>query len=143
MEKNIKNNINNKYAAGRGDTMEIVERRYKILKILCRRKQEKIGNLAHELGVSERTIRRDIDALSLEEPIFTERGRYGSGVYLMNHFSMMRMYMSEQELCVLRKLCDMAEKREECVLTDNELNLLEDIVIDYTRPSKKGNKKLI
>ncbi len=55
------------------------ERRVEIMKKLCRRRKDTIGNLAHELGVSERTVRRDLEALSLSEPIYTQSGRYGGG----------------------------------------------------------------
>ena len=43
---------------------ETAERRSEIMKILCRRRSETVKNLAFELGVSERTIRRDIEILS-------------------------------------------------------------------------------
>jgi len=43
-------------------------------------------NLAFEFGVSERTIRRDIDALSLVAPIYTQAGRYGGGVYILSDY---------------------------------------------------------
>ena len=62
--------------------MGCAERRQEILKILCRRRHETVANLAFELCVSERTIRRDIETLSLSEPIYTQTGRYGGGVYI-------------------------------------------------------------
>ena len=58
------------------------ERRSEIMKLLCRRRSETIRNLAFEFEVSERTIRRDIEILSLNEPIYTQVGRYGGGVYV-------------------------------------------------------------
>ena len=61
--------------------MGTAERRIEILKILSKRRSEKTKKLAEELGVSERTIRRDILVLSLTEPIYTRAGRYG-GVWL-------------------------------------------------------------
>lgn len=56
------------------------ERREAILKVLCQRRQDKIDNLAFEFGVSVRTIKNDIEELSLAYPIETVRGRYGGGV---------------------------------------------------------------
>ena len=56
------------------------ERREAILKVLCQRRQDKIDNLAFEFGVSVRTIKNDIEELSLAHPIETVRGRYGGGV---------------------------------------------------------------
>ena len=45
------------------------ERREAILKVLCQRRQDKIDNLAFEFGVSVRTIKNDIEELSLAYPI--------------------------------------------------------------------------
>ena len=59
------------------------ERREAILKVLCQRRQDKIDNLAFEFGVSVRTIKNDIEELSLAYPIETVRGRYGGGVILL------------------------------------------------------------
>ena len=54
--------------------MGTAERRYEIMKILCRRRYETIRNLASEFGVSMRTVQRDIEALSRTEPIYTQLG---------------------------------------------------------------------
>ena len=35
------------------------ERREAILRVLCQRRQDKIDNLAEEIGVSDRTIKND------------------------------------------------------------------------------------
>lgn len=115
--------------------MGTAERRSAIMKILCRRRHETIQNLAFELGVSERTIRRDIDALSYSEPIYTRTGRYGGGVYVVEGYTIDRMYMSEREIEVLRKLCSTAEQQVLCVLTVNELSLLKKIIQNYTKPT--------
>jgi predicted DNA-binding transcriptional regulator YafY len=56
------------------------ERRMEIIEALCRRRQDTMANLAAEFGVSVRTIKNDIDILSLSYPIETIRGRYGGGV---------------------------------------------------------------
>ncbi len=61
------------------------ERRREIMKLLNRRRYEKIENIAFEFGVSERTVRRDIEILSLNEPIYTQPGRYGGGVYIVKN----------------------------------------------------------
>lgn len=62
--------------------LETADRRKKILKIIRQRGHETIANLAFEFGVSGRTIRRDVEALSLTEPIYTKPGRYMGGVYI-------------------------------------------------------------
>ena len=63
--------------------MGTAERRYEIMKILCRRRYETIRNLASEFGVSMRTVQRDIESLSRTEPIYTQFGKYGGGVYVV------------------------------------------------------------
>ena len=56
--------------------MGAAERRQEIMRVLCRRRHETVKNLSFEFGVSERTILRDIEALSITEPIYTQCGRY-------------------------------------------------------------------
>lgn len=91
--------------------MGTAERRKEIMRILCRRRHETISNLVQGFGVSERTIARDIDALSASEPIYTQAGRYGGGVYVTDNYSMERMYMSEEELSVLHKLLVLSDSK--------------------------------
>lgn len=99
--------------------MGTAERRHEMMKILCRRRYETIGNLASGFGVSMRTVQRDIETLSLTEPIYTKAGRYGGGVYIMDGYSVDRMYMAEEELDVLRKLYT-ATDGIPSLLTDHE-----------------------
>lgn len=110
------------------------ERRAEIMKILCRRRIERISNLALEFGVSERTIRRDLEVLSLSEPIYTQSGRYGGGVYVEKGYSMYRMYMTDSELSVLHKIADITEKHNPCSLSVNEKKILNSIIAQYTKP---------
>jgi len=63
--------------------MKSFERRIELIKVLYRREYETINNLAFEFGVSNRTIRRDIDELSRMIPIYTKPGRYGGGIYII------------------------------------------------------------
>lgn len=56
------------------------ERREAILNVLCKRRQDTIANLTHEFDVSVRTIKYDIEELTLAHPIETIRYRYGGGV---------------------------------------------------------------
>lgn len=106
------------------------ERRCEIMKILCRRRSESIKRLAIELGVSERTVRRDIDVLSMQEPIYTQTGRKG-GVYVDEKYFMNRMYMTEDELNVLHKLAYIADRHD---LDDGERKILHSIISSYTKP---------
>lgn len=90
--------------------MGTAERRYRIMKILCPRRYETIRNLASKFGVSMRTIQRDIETLSRTEPIYTQFGKYGGGVYIVEGYSMGRMYMTDTELNVLQKIYIVADK---------------------------------
>lgn len=113
------------------------ERRTVILKLLCRRRHDTIENLAAETGVSARTVRRDIEILSLYEPIYTVQGRYGGGVYVTDTFSYYRMYMKDSELSVLKKLFANGKK---CGLTEEEMKILSSVIAEYTKPSAERRK---
>lgn len=119
--------------------MGTAERRHQIMKTLCRRRYETIRNLAFEFGVSMRTIQRDIEALSRTEPIYTQFGKYGGGVYVVEGYSMDRMYMTDVELDVLKKLYIAADENES-LLTDDEKNLLGLLISQYSKPKSKTRK---
>ena len=80
------------------------ERRQEIMETLCHRRQETMANLAFEFGVSVRTIRNDIDCLSLSYPLETIRGRYGGGVRVMDGFYMNRKYLKPEQRDLLVRL---------------------------------------
>jgi predicted DNA-binding transcriptional regulator YafY len=80
------------------------ERRQEIMETLCHRRQETMNNLAFEFGVSVRTIRNDIDILSLSYPLETVRGRYGGGVRVMDGFYMNRKYLKPEQRDLLMRL---------------------------------------
>lgn len=113
--------------------MGTTERRKEIMRVLCRRRHDTISNLAEEFGVSTRTILRDIEVLSVTEPIYTQCGRYGGGVYVTDDYSMSRMYMTDQELSVLNKLSILADEKAVCDLSMEENNLLKFIISQYTK----------
>ncbi len=113
--------------------MGTAERRREIMRILCRRRRETISNLAKEFGVSYRTILRDIEVLSVTEPIYTRSGRCG-GVYVIDSYSMSKMYMTDKELSLLDKLSKFADERVVCELNAEENRLLKSIISQYTKP---------
>lgn len=84
--------------------MSAMERRQQILDLLCQRRKDTVQNLADELGVCERTIRRDIDALTLSYPIETVCGRYGGGVKLADWYSQTRRRLSPKQTALLKRL---------------------------------------
>lgn len=120
--------------------MGTAERRNEILKILCRRRCEKIHILAEEFAVSTRTIQRDIDVLSRTNPIYTKAGKYGGGVYVIDDYHINRIYMSTKELNVLKKTLSLAEKNR--LLTSDEIKTLNNMIIQYSKPEKNNTKKL-
>ena len=117
--------------------MGTAERRAEIMRVLCRRRHETIMNLAQQFGVSGRTIQRDIEVLSLTEPIYTQRGRYDGGVYIAEDYRIDRMYMTDAELCVLHKLALFAQAKTVCTLEKDELLILKRIIAQYTKPNQK------
>lgn len=112
--------------------MDVSERRNEIIRILCRRRFCTTVDLALEFEVSERTIRRDIDILSLTYPIYTTSGKHG-GIYLLETFSIDRMYMNEDELTLLKKLAAHVDKLSG-VFSDSEKAQLHLLIRQYTRP---------
>ena len=73
--------------------------------LLCQRRRETISNLAAELGVSERTIRRDVEMLTLRYPIETVCGRYGGGVRMADWYQQGRQRLTPRQTALLRRLC--------------------------------------
>ena len=79
------------------------ERRQRILEVLCLRRHDTYGNLAHEFNVSTGTIRRDIVVLTCSYPIETVRGNYG-GVRVADWFHLDRRALNSTEIAFLNKL---------------------------------------
>lgn len=74
-----------------------INRLLEFVYILLHRKSVPARELAELLGVSRRTIYRDIEALSTAGiPIYTEKGKYG-GVSLLPNSALMKSILSEQE----------------------------------------------
>ena len=124
-----------------GERLGALERRHSLLKLLCRRRHETVSNLAIEFNVSERTIRRDIAELSLEEPIYTQTGRYSGGVYVLDNYNFDRMYFKNEEENVIKKIYQCIKEKTVCALTDNEEKVLETLLRDYSKPKvRKSNE---
>ena len=114
--------------------MGMTERRAALLTVLCRRRHETIANLAAEFGVSTRTIRRDIEELSYDAPIYTQTGRYGGGVYVTDNFQLDRRYFSKPELALIEKILSHAKHNTPYILNAEEVRLLQRILSNYTKP---------
>lgn len=83
--------------------MTASERRNAILETLCVRRFENINNLAFEFGVTARTIRNDIFALSLEYPIYTVQGN-GGGIYVDEKYRLGKKYLKGEQQELLERL---------------------------------------
>ncbi len=84
--------------------MNQMERREAILGVLFARRAEKIEHLAEEFGVSIRTIKYDIEALTCSHPIETVRGRYGGCVKLADWYHPTRNVLCPRQTSLLKKL---------------------------------------
>ena len=72
-------------------------RLFEIIYILLNKKTVTARELAERLGVSQRTIYRDLDVLSLAGiPVYTEKGK-GGGISLLPEFVLDKSILSEQE----------------------------------------------
>ena len=98
------------------------ERREAILRVLCQRRQDKIDNLAEEFGVSVRTIKNDIEELTLAHPIETVRGRYG-GVRVADGYYVGRNYLKPKQQELLKKL--------QSTLQGDDLEVMNSILRDF------------
>ena len=103
--------------------MDAVERRQQILELLCQRRKDTMQNLAAELGVSERTIRRDVEILTRSYPLETVCGRYGGGVRVADWYHLDRQRMSPTQTALLRRLA--ADLRGE------DLEVMEQILLKF------------
>jgi predicted DNA-binding transcriptional regulator YafY len=122
--------------------MSAAERRWTLLKLLCKRRYDKIANLATEFGVSEKTIRRDISILSITEPIYTVSGRYGGGVYVVEGYYFDCNYFNENQILLIKSIIEKRVKSNPIDISDNELSELNSLLNEYTKPQKsiKGAK---
>ena len=103
--------------------MDAVERRQQILELLCQRRKDTMQNLAAEHGVSERTIRRDVEILTRSYPLETVCGRYGGGVRVADWYHLDRQRMSPKQTALLRRLA--ADLRGE------DLEVMEQILLKF------------
>lgn len=103
--------------------MDAVERRQQILELLCQRRKDTMQNLAAELGVSERTIRRDVEILTRSYPLETVCGRYGGGVRVADWYHLDRQRMSPRQTALLRQLAT--------GLQGEDLEVMEQILLKF------------
>ena len=108
-------------------------RRTEILSIMNMRRHEKIAKLASEFGVDRRTIRRDIEILSIYSPLYTVTGRYGGGVYVTSGCYIEMRYLSITQTAFLIRI--------EKTLDVDDQAILQSIIKDFTI-QEKGERRL-
>ena len=94
--------------------MRATERRQALLEIICERRHEKMDNLAFELGVSRKTIIRDVLELSISYPVYTVSGRHESGVFVEDDYYLGKQYLSDEQqelLVTMLGNCDENQKK--------------------------------
>ena len=102
------------------------ERRMEIVAVLCERRYETIDNLAFEYSVTRRTIRRDIEILSLSFPFYTTKGT-GGGVHTMEGFRLGMKYLTNVQCELLKRLLE--------TLTGADRGVLESIIKTFQKPA--------
>lgn len=116
--------------------MGTYDRRTRIWETLRRRKSDTVANLAEEFGVSERTIRRDINVLITEHPITTVCGRYG-GVLVLD--TAIPGYFSKEQENAIRKTLTVIQEAHPDYLSENETEEIENILKYYVKTNYTGN----
>lgn len=95
--------------------MTATERREEIMRIMVARREENMQVLAHELDVTDRTIRNDILVLSTQYPLDTVRGN-GGGVRLDPSYHPYKNTLSRKQTEVLMNLLGRATEDEQEVI---------------------------
>ena len=84
--------------------MTAPERQELIAATLRKERRATVASLASAYGCSERTIRYDIETLSISGfPVVTIQGRHGGGVELMEGYQPQRNALSPEQITVLRE----------------------------------------
>ena len=121
--------------------VNVIERRERIIRILMLNGKRTVKELSDELGVSVRTIMRDIDTLSTSKPIYTVSGRNG-GVYLLDTYDANRVYFKEEEMSVISKIISESENHKTYILSELDTELLKEMLVFYSRPKYERGKRI-
>lgn len=95
--------------------MSTAERRAEIVRILVGRRSDTMGHLATELGVTDRTIRSDIAALTVNYPLETRRGN-GGYVRISDWYHPYRNTLSGETQALLSRLAATDDKQQARIL---------------------------
>jgi predicted DNA-binding transcriptional regulator YafY len=95
--------------------MNATDRRTEIMNILIVRRHTTARELAEELGVTIRTIQRDIQALSPGFPVYTRQG-WDGGIFIGDDYKPYVNTLSADELKTLREIYGQAEGAQKKIL---------------------------
>ena len=107
------------------------ERRDEIMRILVARRHENVDRLAAELGVNERTIRRDIVDLMTRYPLETLKGNGGCVRVAEWYHPHRRILSGEQEMALRNAI--------ECMDGENA-RILREMLLEYGSPKNRQNE---
>ena len=107
------------------------ERRQLVLEAISDRRQVKLDDLAADFGVSERTIRRDVELLSCSYPIVTVQGG-GGGVRAMDGWYVSRRYLQDDQEALLRSLLPGLQPEDQ--------ETMQRILSAFAKPSSKETR---
>ena len=95
--------------------MNTTDRRMEIVNILIVRRRTTAKELAEEFGVTTRTIRNDIQALSPGFPIYTQQGGAG-GIFIGEDYKPYINTLSSDELKILSEIYGQVEGIQKKIL---------------------------
>ena len=95
--------------------MSASERRAEIMRILVGRRKCYLSDLAQELGVSKRTIQRDVQTLVLQYPLESIHGN-GGGIRLADWYHPHRNILSQEQIRTLRELSSYADEQQKKIV---------------------------
>lgn len=93
--------------------MDALERRCQIIEILCLKKHITMRELAERFHVSTRTIRSDVELLSLTYPVQTTRGRYNGGVSIMEGYRPQNAHLTQPQREFLYRIMPQLTKADQ------------------------------
>lgn len=108
-------------------------RREAIMRILNNRRSETFENIACELGVSKRTVQRDISILMQHKPIYTQSGRHG-GVFIMEEYSEGKPYINNTERSIMIRMLNYIKETANKEFKIYEIELIESIITSLSSP---------
>ena len=108
-----------------GEIVKALERRERILDILCEKRFVTTEYLVNEFKTSRPTIQNDIIELSLSYPVFTKKGT-GGGIYIAKGYYRDKRYLTDNQEKALLSAIDKVDKETQV--------LLESIIKNFSRP---------